>query len=312
MASTYTDRLRLEKQANGENDTTWGTKINTVLDLIEDAISGMSTVATTGGSTTLSTNNSASDQARMALIKVTGVLVSNATIVVPSKTKQYLVWNATSGSYTLTVKTAAGASVVVAQGKKELLMCDATDVLRAHDLRAADGAALVLIDRQAVSGVAAVDFVTGIDSTYDEYELRFDSVGSSADDDILMLRISVNAGGAWKSGVTDYYFEGSSYGGTSGPGVVSALGSQLKLTVNQMHQSSGRKSGGIVRFNAPSDAAQKAMFAWTSWFCGPTDSFMQERSVGTYNTIGAINGVRLLALNGNLTGNFALYGVRKT
>lgn len=133
MPSTYTTRLRLEKQADGENDTSWGSRTNTVFDLIDDAISGMTTVATTGGTTTLTTNNSAADEARRAILKVTGALVSNATIVIPAQTKTYLVWNATSGAYTLTIKTSGGVGVVVTQGYKAIIFCDGTDCYTAHN-----------------------------------------------------------------------------------------------------------------------------------------------------------------------------------
>ena len=35
MASTYTTRLRLEKQGTGENANTWGDKTNDTFDLID-------------------------------------------------------------------------------------------------------------------------------------------------------------------------------------------------------------------------------------------------------------------------------------
>ena len=38
MASTFTTRLRLEKQATGENANTWGDKTNTNFDLIDESI----------------------------------------------------------------------------------------------------------------------------------------------------------------------------------------------------------------------------------------------------------------------------------
>ena len=37
MASTFTTRLRLEKQATGENANTWGDKTNTNFDLIDES-----------------------------------------------------------------------------------------------------------------------------------------------------------------------------------------------------------------------------------------------------------------------------------
>lgn len=133
MSSTYTSELRLEKQADGENSTTWGQKVNTVFEMIEDSIAGLATIATTGGNTTLTTNNSATDEARMALLKITGTLVSNATIIIPAATKEYIVWNATSGAYTVTVKTSGGTGAAISQGAKTPIFCDGTDTYRVAD-----------------------------------------------------------------------------------------------------------------------------------------------------------------------------------
>lgn len=133
MASSYSDQLRLELMVNGENSNTWGTKTNTNLELIESAISGQAEIATTGGTTVLTTVNGSDDQSRHAVLKITGVLVSNATIEVPAKTKQYLLWNATSGSYTVTIKTNAGTGVVIPQGESMTVFCDATNVYSAGE-----------------------------------------------------------------------------------------------------------------------------------------------------------------------------------
>lgn len=127
MASSYTDLLRLEKQANGENASTWGDKANTVFELIEDAIAGMASINTTGGSTTLTANNSSTDESRMAIIKVSGTLVSNATIVIPSSSRIYWIWNNTSGAYSLTVKTSGGTGAVIPQSTKVVTICDGAD-----------------------------------------------------------------------------------------------------------------------------------------------------------------------------------------
>jgi hypothetical protein len=118
----------VELQAKGENSNTWGTKLNTGFSLLEDAIAGMVTVSTTGGTVTLTTVNGGEDQARYAAVKVTGTLASNVTIVVPNLTKQYLLLNETSGAYTVTIKTAAGNGVTVVQGDSKHVFCDAVDV----------------------------------------------------------------------------------------------------------------------------------------------------------------------------------------
>lgn len=128
MASTFSSRLRFELQGNGENSNTWGTKANGVFQRIEESVAGMATVNTTGGTYALTTANGTTDEARNAILKFTGTLASNSTITVPSVSKRYLVWNATSGSFTLTVKTAGGSGVVVPQGKTVEVFCDGTDV----------------------------------------------------------------------------------------------------------------------------------------------------------------------------------------
>lgn len=51
-----------------------------------------------------------------AIVICTGVLLANQQIVVPDKIQQWLVINATTGGFTLTVKTAAGTGVPVPQG----------------------------------------------------------------------------------------------------------------------------------------------------------------------------------------------------
>ena len=128
MADTYTSLLRFRKQEVGANSNTWGTLLNTLLDLVDVALAGMTTINTTGGTTTLTSNNGTSDEARYAILKITGALASNAEIVVPASTKQYTVWNATSGSYTCKVKTSGGTGIFVTQGTKTTLFCDGTNV----------------------------------------------------------------------------------------------------------------------------------------------------------------------------------------
>ena len=56
----------------------------------------------------------------MAILKITGVLTSTETVVIPDKTKHYIVWNATSGAYTVTIKP-SGTGVTVTQGTKAIV-----------------------------------------------------------------------------------------------------------------------------------------------------------------------------------------------
>lgn len=146
MASTATTRLRLERQGLGENSATWGApKLNTVLDLVDEAIGGVEAITISGATTTLTSTNYASDQARKPVLVLTGTLAAASSVIVPGVEKLYLVINnCTMGSYTLTIKTAAGAGVSLPTGP-QWVYCNATSVFTAMprlDQLAAAGAIL--------------------------------------------------------------------------------------------------------------------------------------------------------------------------
>jgi len=63
--------------------------------------------------------------------KFTGALTGNRTIIVPPTIQQYWVDNATTNSYTFTVKTAAGTGYSVPQGSRVILYCDGINVVNA-------------------------------------------------------------------------------------------------------------------------------------------------------------------------------------
>jgi len=130
MASTYSTRIRLELQATGENDSTWGTKANTVFSLIDEARGGFLAKGVGGSSdVTLTALNSLSDESRQAVLEFTGVLTGNISVIVPTVEMWWFFKNSTSGAFTLTVKPVAGSGIVVTQGEEALLFCDGTDVV---------------------------------------------------------------------------------------------------------------------------------------------------------------------------------------
>lgn len=66
-----------------------------------------------------------------AIIVLTGVLTGNINVIVPSgagTSDKWIFYNATTGNFTITVKTAAGAGVLVNQSQSYVLYCDTVDV----------------------------------------------------------------------------------------------------------------------------------------------------------------------------------------
>lgn len=131
MASTYSTNLRIELMADGENSNTWGGKTNTNLTMLEQAVSGVASVAMTDADYTLTTSNAATDEARNMVVTMTGTLTQARNVIVPSVDKVYVLKNSTTGGFAVTVKTSGGTGISVANGETETLYCDATNVLRA-------------------------------------------------------------------------------------------------------------------------------------------------------------------------------------
>lgn len=124
MPSSYTASARYTLQAAGENLNTWGLILNSgVFQLVDDNINGRTTF-TLSGSKTLTTANGATDEARRAILDVTGG--SGGTITIPSVSKLYMVRNASTGDVVLT--TGAGRTATVVAGVIAQVVCDATNV----------------------------------------------------------------------------------------------------------------------------------------------------------------------------------------
>ena len=133
MANSTSASLKLTVQATGENSGTWGQITNTNLLILEQAIGGYSSVAlnaTTGA--TLTYSNGALSNGKDAVIKLTGTITGNVNVVIPdSVEKTYIIENATSGSFAVTVKTSSGTGVTWSatdKGKK-MVYSDGTNVV---------------------------------------------------------------------------------------------------------------------------------------------------------------------------------------
>jgi len=129
MVAAYTTRIRLTKQGEGDNDSTWGTVLNDeVIDLTDFAIAGYTTVNLASGDVTLTSNDGAPDQSRSAMLELTGTLTGNRNVYIPGVSKSYVVRNNTSGAYSATVKVTGGTGYAIQQGESNLIYCDAVSV----------------------------------------------------------------------------------------------------------------------------------------------------------------------------------------
>ncbi|HQT82505.1 MAG TPA: hypothetical protein PLQ34_10115, partial [Ferrovaceae bacterium] len=129
MASTYSPSLKLELMGNGDQAGTWGQTTNNNLGtLLEQAITGVQTITLLDADHTLTNLNGAADEARNAVLVINGTTSAIRNIIAPTgQNKTYVITNATTGGFGVTIKTASGAGITVPFGATQIVYTDGTN-----------------------------------------------------------------------------------------------------------------------------------------------------------------------------------------
>lgn len=171
MTSTYTD-LGIELMVTGANDGTWGTKTNTNLEIINQ-MQGYVNKSIAGGAQTttllIADGSTSSSDARNLIIELSGTITGNQIVTVPdSIEKSYIVYNNTSGAFTVEFKTASGTGPTFSTTDKgvKILYSNGTNIIDVN----ANLSTLGAITTGAITSgaIAASGHITpGADDTYD-------------------------------------------------------------------------------------------------------------------------------------------------
>ena len=140
MASTYTSRLKLERQASGENSGNWGNLVNYVLNRIDSTVRGYTAVDVAGSanvtltsntSTTNTDDDATDDQVHNKVIEFTGALTGDIYVFTDAVEGDYTLFNNTTGSQTLTFANTGHAAngVAITQGQKALVYTTGTAIV---------------------------------------------------------------------------------------------------------------------------------------------------------------------------------------
>lgn len=154
MASTYSTALRLELMATGDQSGTWGDTTNTNLGtLIEQAITGYLSVAQGDvANLTLTTVNGGTDQARNAVVRITGALTATRNVVVQTAAKLYTIANDTTGGFSIVVKTSGGTGISIPPGAMIDCYSDGTNVVGGQNYWRGQIGGAVYLDAGATVG----------------------------------------------------------------------------------------------------------------------------------------------------------------
>ena len=125
--SNYT-QLGFIKQTDGENEGTWGDKLNeNLIDLLDDAIGGYVEVSVASGNVTLAfADGTADNNGRHAVIKFTGSPGTTRTVTFPDAQVNYFIVNGSDSSVICTSGTGA-ATVTIPTGMKDIIYIDGSD-----------------------------------------------------------------------------------------------------------------------------------------------------------------------------------------
>ena len=132
MASTFSTDLKLELMATGENAGTWGTKTNTNLNLVQQAIAGYESVNVTNTTVALTMDDGSISQARNMVLAFGGSLTGATNVTVPdSIEKMYILDDQTThNTSTITFKTSSGTGFQMDEGKRHLAYSDGVNIRR--------------------------------------------------------------------------------------------------------------------------------------------------------------------------------------
>lgn len=138
MPSSYSNNLKIELIATGEQDGSWGATTNDNFEFaLEQAIVGQAIVTFPSDADytlTLINSNAAQDARAVYLVVQSAVSLSaSRNLIVPTAFKNYVVKNDTSGSQSIVVKTSAGTGVTIPSGKTVAVYVDGTNVIEQAD-----------------------------------------------------------------------------------------------------------------------------------------------------------------------------------
>jgi hypothetical protein len=132
MASTYSPSLKITLPGDGDQSGIWGQTTNTNLGtLVEQAITGVVSITMSDANYTLTNFNGVSDEARNAVLVVSGTNNAVRDLIPPVVKKVYIVANNTTGGFAIRVIGASGTGVNIASGATQVVYCDGTNFVAA-------------------------------------------------------------------------------------------------------------------------------------------------------------------------------------
>ena len=179
------------------------------------------------------------------------------------------------------------------------------------------GAGWVLLDTQTASSSSALNFTTGLSSTYSAYVFVLVNVLPSSNFAALWAQTSTDGGSSYASTSGDYVYgmAGISAGsGAFNQGNATTATSIVLTTSSVLNDAASGGVSGSVYVYAPSSTSVYKQFTYQTVSSATSSVEMYSSSgAGSRKSTSAINAIRFLFSSGDITsGTIRLYGLRNS
>ena len=257
MTTTVTSNLNLAKPDIGSEANNWGNVLNGTIDQIDKSIA-QRLLKDVGGSSNVTLSDS---ESAFAIIEFQGTLSANIDVKTASNdTKPYIIFNNTSGSYTLTFKTNSGTGVVITQGLKSIVYGDGSNIVEATSPANSFSSSKTITLSGVVNGSVSTDFSSNptITTTIVDGSIINADVNTSA---------AIDASKIADGSVSNTEFQRLD-------GVTSDIQTQINNSSNASNLSSGTVPGvrlsnvypvGSIYMNATNSTNPSSLLGFGSW-----------------------------------------------
>ena len=173
MPSSYTANGGIELPANGEQSGTWGETVNDNMSIIDRLTNGVGSIALSGTTHTLTTNNGSLSEGQYKVLLLGGAPSGTNTVTVSPNTGQHIYIVKNSSGQTATFTQGSGGNVSVLNGTTKILSTNgAGGAAAVVDITATiDLGSLIIGGTTVTSSAAELNILDGVTATTAELNL---------------------------------------------------------------------------------------------------------------------------------------------
>lgn len=167
----------------------------------------------------------------------------------------------------------------------------------------------VLIEAQTAANDASLDFVTGIDATYDAYLFVLTNIAPATDNDDLQLLVDSDGGASFET--SGYQYHGRSYSASLDAPAISRseTGTRFAITGGSVGSAAGEAVSGTIFVHDPADATEPVKVDSALTYATGAGVMQAHRMAGL--AIAAVDAFQFKFGTGNIaSGAIALYGLK--